>query len=103
MSINSLNANNAYRNQLKLAQEAAEAPLQENNKASFSDLIKEAVGAAEKTQYQAEAIQMESLTGKVELTDLVTAITNAELSLNTVVAVRDRVINAYQDIIKMPI
>ena len=34
---------------------------------------------------------------------LVTAVANAELTLNTVVAVRDRVINAYNDIIKMSI
>ncbi|NBX04163.1 MAG: flagellar hook-basal body complex protein FliE, partial [Alphaproteobacteria bacterium] len=47
---------------------------------------------------------MEALTGgKVDLTDLVTAVSSAELTLNTVVAVRDKVINAYQEIIRMPI
>ena len=45
---------------------------------------------------------MDSLTGKVDLADLVTAVSNAELSLNTVIAIRDKVIGAYQDIIRMP-
>jgi flagellar hook-basal body complex protein FliE len=34
---------------------------------------------------------------------VVTAVTNAELTLETVVAVRDRVVQAYQDILRMPI
>jgi flagellar hook-basal body complex protein FliE len=37
------------------------------------------------------------------MTDVVTAVADAETALNTVVAIRDRVINAYQDIIKMPV
>jgi flagellar hook-basal body complex protein FliE len=39
----------------------------------------------------------------VNLTDVVTALARAELTLQTVTAVRDRVVQAYQDIIKMPI
>jgi flagellar hook-basal body complex protein FliE len=37
------------------------------------------------------------------VTDVVTAVTNAEVALDTVVAVRDRVISAYQEIMRMPI
>ena len=104
MTVNSLSANNAYRNKLKLAQEATEAaPQADSGKASFAQMVENAVTGAENNQFKSEATQLQSLTGKVELSDLVTAVTNAELSLNTVVAVRDRVISAYQDIIKMPI
>ncbi len=35
--------------------------------------------------------------------DVVQAVSNAELTLQTVVAVRDRVVNAYQEIMRMPI
>jgi flagellar hook-basal body complex protein FliE len=35
--------------------------------------------------------------------DVVTAVSNAEMTLQTVVAVRDRVLNAYQEIMRMPI
>lgn len=101
---NTLAAVNAYRNQLKMMQEAGEAQEQQNQGPSFADMVKEAVNDTIDTQYKAEATKMDALsTGKVELSDLVTAVSNAELTLNTVVAVRDRVINAYQEIIRMPI
>ncbi len=40
---------------------------------------------------------------KAELVDVVTAVSDAEVTLQTVMALRDRVIQAYQEIIKMPI
>jgi len=105
MSINALNAANAYRNQLKMQDSLKDAigAEGESEQPSFSQLMKDAIKTAVDSQHEAEAVKMESLTGKVELSDLVTAVTNAELTLNTVVAVRDRVITAYQDIIRMPI
>jgi flagellar hook-basal body complex protein FliE len=45
----------------------------------------------------------EALTGGGNLTDVVTALSRAELTLQTATAVRDRVVQAYQDIMKMPI
>jgi flagellar hook-basal body complex protein FliE len=104
MSIDALSAANAYRSQLKLQSDITDAPVQEEaNKSSFSNLVKEGLESAIGTQHKSEAMKMDSLTtGKVDLADLVTAVTNAELSLNTVIAVRDKVIGAYQDIIRMP-
>jgi flagellar hook-basal body complex protein FliE len=104
-TIDALNAANAYRNQLKLMQNSGAPDSSEDNaKPSFSKMVEGAVKEAIDTQYNAEAKQVESLTtGKVELSDLVTAVANADLTLNTVVAIRDRVITAYEDIIKMPI
>ncbi len=103
MSMNPLSAANAYRNQLKLQNDIADATSQEeSNKPSFSNMVKEGLQSAVDTQYKTESMKMDALTGKVDLSDLVTAVTNAELSLNTVIAVRDKVIGAYQDIIRMP-
>jgi flagellar hook-basal body complex protein FliE len=45
----------------------------------------------------------EALTGGGNLTEVVTALSRAELTLQTATAVRDRVVQAYQDIMKMPI
>ncbi len=70
---------------------------------SFADLVSEGMENARSAGYTSEAISTEALANKAELHDLVTAVSNAELTLNTVVAVRDRMVNAYQDIIKMPI
>jgi len=105
MNINTLSAANAYRNQLKMQEGIKEVSGNEDGAGStpFAQLMKDAVNEAIGGQYQAENVKMESLTGKVELSDLVTSVANAELTLNTVVAVRDRVINAYQEIIRMPI
>ncbi len=101
--VDALSAANAYRNQLKLQSDIGDTQAQEeSSKSSFSNLLKEGLESAVGTQYKAESMKMDAITGKVDLSDLVTAVTNAELSLNTVIAIRDKVIGAYQDIIRMP-
>lgn len=70
---------------------------------TFSDLVGEALTQAKGTAYKSEALSAQSMANQAELHELVTAVTNAELTLNTVVAIRDKVIQAYQDILKMPI
>lgn len=101
----SLAAVNAYRNQLNLLQDAVNPQPQETGDApSFSQLVQDAAKTATDSLSHAETLQIQSLTGgKVDLADLVTAVADAELTLNTVVAVRDRAISAYQSIINMPI
>lgn len=69
----------------------------------FADLVQDAIGSATKTGQVAETQAVGGLTKGGEITDIVSAITAAELTLETVVAVRDKVIAAYQDIMKMPI
>jgi flagellar hook-basal body complex protein FliE len=41
--------------------------------------------------------------GKGDLVDVVTAVAAAEATMETVIAVRDEVIKAYQEIMRMPI
>jgi flagellar hook-basal body complex protein FliE len=105
MNMNALSGANAYRNQLKMLEDAANAPSKDSApSSSFAKLMETAAGDAVDTQYNTESMKLSALSGgKVDLSDLVTAVASAELSLNTVVAVRDRVINAYQDILRMPI
>lgn len=52
---------------------------------------------------QAEELSLKQITGEADLKDVVTAVANAEHTLETVVAVRDKVLSAYQEILKMPI
>ena len=52
---------------------------------------------------QGEAETLKAAAGKADVTDVVTAVAEAEVTLQTVVAVRDRVIQAYQEILRMPI
>ncbi len=46
---------------------------------------------------------MKQISGEADLKDVVTAVANAENTLETVVAVRDKVLSAYQEILRMPI
>ena len=70
---------------------------------SFSDFLKQKVGESIDTLKGSERTQAKAVTGEADLTDVVQAVTSAEMTLQTVVAVRDRLINAYQEIMRMPI
>ncbi|MDX2028906.1 MAG: flagellar hook-basal body complex protein FliE [Alphaproteobacteria bacterium] len=70
---------------------------------SFSDALKTFAGDAVKSLQEGEKAATAGATGKADLTSIVTAINSAELMLQTVVTIRDKVIAAYQDITKMPI
>lgn len=69
----------------------------------FGDLLKQVAGDAADALRQGEAASLHAVTGKTDLTQVTAAVNNAELALQAVIAVRDRVIQAYQDISRMPI
>ena len=50
-----------------------------------------------------EQMSARAVTGEASLPEVVQAVNAAELTLSTVVAVRDRLITAYQEIMRMPI
>ena len=55
------------------------------------------------TQKASEKMSADAVMGKADITDVVQAVTEAEVTLQTMVAVRDKVIGAYQEIMRMPI
>jgi flagellar hook-basal body complex protein FliE len=69
----------------------------------FADILKSAMTDAISASKHAEHQMAAQVAGKTELVDVVTAISAAEASLETVMAVRDQVISAYQEIMRMPI
>jgi flagellar hook-basal body complex protein FliE len=69
----------------------------------FSALLNRALDGAVNAGKQADAQATQAISGHGDLTQVVTAVSRAELALQTTVAVRDRVLQAYQDIMKMPI
>ncbi len=71
--------------------------------ADFTATIQRALEGAVSTGHQADAQAMRALAGNGNLTDMVTALSRAELTLQSATAIRDRVVQAYQDIMKMPI
>jgi flagellar hook-basal body complex protein FliE len=70
---------------------------------SFGSMLQNALSGAIDTGHAAETSAMQAISGEGNLTDVVTALSRAELTLQTATAIRDRVVSAYQDIMKMPI
>jgi len=70
---------------------------------SFSNALKSFAGDAVKSLEEGEKAAAAGATGKADIASVVTAINNAELMLQTVVTIRDKVIAAYQDITKTAI
>ncbi len=70
---------------------------------SFQALLQNVIGEATQASRAAEGQMAAHSAGKAELVDVVTAVASAEASLETVIAVRDQVIQAYQEIMRMPI
>jgi flagellar hook-basal body complex protein FliE len=69
----------------------------------FGHLVQQAVHQASQTAQTAETSAMQVAAGQGNIVDVVTAISAAETQLETVMAVRDQVISAYQEIMRMPI
>lgn len=70
---------------------------------SFQDLMTDIADTVAETGAEADHQTKLAVTGKADLNEVVMAVANADVALQTVVAVRDRVIQAYQDILRMPI
>lgn len=101
MAINPLSAAGAYAN----ASKVGTSPGMEarGGGGSFAEMIKDAGRSAVQELRGAEQLSAKAAAKEADLLQVVNAVSNAEVSLQTVVAVRDRVIQAYQDIIRMPI
>ncbi len=70
---------------------------------SFGAVLEQAAHGAIGSLKAGEQMTAKAAVGKADLNDVVTAVTNAEMTLQTVTAVRDKVVNAYQEILRMPI
>ena len=71
--------------------------------ADFGAVLGQALQGAVTAGRAAESQAMSAIAGGGDLTSAITALSKADLALQTTVAVRDRVVQAYQDIMKMPI
>jgi flagellar hook-basal body complex protein FliE len=99
--INPANAIAAYSNTARAAVPNSE--LRPQTGQTFANLLENAGSEALHTVQAGEKASIQALAGKADLADVVSAVSNAEVTLQTVVAVRDRVVAAYLDILKMPI
>ncbi len=70
---------------------------------TFADMVKTAIDGAVTTGKESERLSLAAVGDGADVSQVVTAVAEAETVLNTVMAVRDRVIDAYKDVLRMPI
>ncbi len=70
---------------------------------TFETLVTEVADQVAKAGSEAEKQTVQAMTGKADLNQVVMAVASADIAVQTVVAVRDKVIQAYQEILRMPI
>jgi flagellar hook-basal body complex protein FliE len=69
----------------------------------FGGVLARALDGAVQAGRTADAQSAAAIAGGGNITEVVAAVSKAELALQTTVAIRDRVVQAYQDIMRMPI
>ena len=70
---------------------------------SFGALLKETLGNVMEAGTKSDAQTIAMASGKANVMDVVTAVAETDVAVSTLVSVRDRVIQSYEDIMKMPI
>lgn len=101
----SLSATNAYNLATRLANQTKPGQ-NENSGAELSDfgkMLSSAVDSVVENGKTAETAVTQLANGKANMVDVVTAVAETEVALETMVALRDRVISAYEEILRMPI
>lgn len=91
-------AANAYANMAKLAGTGGDNQVTKGP--SFGDVMKTAISDSIGTMKAGEKMSARAVTGEASLPEVVQAVNAAELTLQTVVAVRDRLISAYQELMR---
>lgn len=69
----------------------------------FAKMVADAIGATQQAGAKADAGAAAVAAGRSDIVDVVTAVAESEAAIETLVAVRDRVIAAYEEIMRMPI
>ena len=69
----------------------------------YQRLVKEALGSVVDAGKKSDAQTMAMSAGKANVMDVVTAVAETDVAVSTLVSVRDRMIQSYEDIMKMPI
>jgi flagellar hook-basal body complex protein FliE len=69
----------------------------------FANMVGDAAQSALQTMHQAEQVTAQGVAGKADVQQVVQALSNAEVTMQAVVAVRDKVLGAYNDVMHMSV
>lgn len=70
---------------------------------NFGDMLKNAIGAVTEAGQRSDAQSQALAVGKANIVDVVTAVAETEVAVSALVSVRDKVVQAYEEILRMPI
>ena len=100
-------ATNAYANMAKLMNQVSTPQLNQvadlDGGGDFAKLLGQAVQGVVDSGKVSDTKAMQMVNGTGDMVDVVTAISQTQLAMDTMVTVRDRVISAYEEIMRMPI
>ena len=103
----SLSAANAYTRAAALIDRAATGAMpstaKEAGEGSFAGVLQQAVNNVVEAGKTAESRAFDAAAGRADVVDVVTAVAETEVALETMVSIRDKVIAAYEEIMRMPI
>ena len=99
MSIDAVQAGHAYAAARRLD---TPAPAAETD-AGFADALEAALRQMETALRTGETRAAEGMAGTADLQSVVEALSATEMALETAVVIRDRVVEAYQEIMRMPV
>jgi flagellar hook-basal body complex protein FliE len=101
-----ISAANAYAKLARLADPSAglgKVAGGESQGSSFGAMVKDAIGSVVAAGKKSDGLAQGMAAGKANIVDVVTAVTETEVAIESLVSVRDKVIQAYEEIMRMPI
>ena len=100
-----ISAASAYAKLARLADPSASLgkAAAESGGPSFGAMVKDAIGSVVAAGKKSDGLAQGMAAGKANIVDVVTAVTETEVAIESLVSVRDKVIQAYEEIMRMPI
>ncbi len=98
MAINIADALNAYKTSLKgMDTENEAAPA---GGSSFGDMLGGMLKTSMDSLKAADKVSMDAVAGKASVNQIVTAVSTAEVELQKLIGIRDRLLSAYQELMR---
>ena len=96
-------AANAYASLARIVDVGSAGKSAEGGGQSFAAMLKDSIGSVVEAGRKSDGQTMSMVSGKANVVDVVTAVAETEVAVSTLVSVRDRVIQSYEEIMRMPI
>jgi flagellar hook-basal body complex protein FliE len=96
-------AANAYAKLARMSDPGLAAKTSEAGGQSFASMLKDSIGSVLEAGRKSDSQTIAMASGKANVIDVVTAVAETEVAVGTLVSVRDRVIQSYEEIMRMPI